>query len=1060
MNFISLYKSRKTFCLLGLAVLGSWENAGADCRTLKAEGRKSQCQYQWQCQYQCQSPVYELADGDGQAQFYDIVENSSASKEHSSLTLGMTIQQQQQIKGTVRDANGAVAGVTVTVKGTAISTLTDDKGQYTISAKVGDELVFSYVGYASSTMTITKSNVNGVPLNIVLQEDTTTLKEVTINAGYYKVKEKERTGSIAQLGAKDLEQQPVVNVLAAMQGRLTGVNITQTTGTPGGGFEVQIRGQNSLRSSGNQPLYVIDGVPYAADPIGSGLVSGIFSTQPSPLNSINPNEIESIEVLKDADATAIYGSRGANGVVLITTKKGKKGATTFNTTVYQGVGHVTRFMDVLNTEQYLAMRREAFANDGIPIPFYAYDVNGTWSLTRNTNWQKELLGGTASISNANVSVSGGSGSTQYVMSGNYYTQSSVFPRSYPYTKGNGHLNVNHASEDKKFTMNVTAGYTSQLNRQPRIDLVQEAVTLAPNAPELYQADGSLNWENSTFNNPLRNLEGRYEARTNDFMASSLWRYQLTKQWAVQTSLGYTTLRHAETNAAPHTRYNPAFGLTSAFSSIMVGNTDRHSWIAEPQISYGTKWSNHEVEALAGATFQSQEGSMLVQYASGFTSNSLMYNLAAAANLFTLVNERNQYKYQAFYGRVNYQYNNQYIVNFTGRRDGSSRFGPGKQFAYFGAVGGAWLFSKNAALRNSSVLSFGKLRGSYGITGNDQIGDYQYLDTYGSTGVGYGGTIGLQPSRLYNPDFAWETNKKLELALELGFWKDRVFVTGSWYRNRSSNQLTGVPLPGTTGFTSVQANWEAEVQNQGVELTLRAVPFHGKRFNWTMQWNVSSSRNKLLSFPDLANSSFATQYVVGEPLSIKRVYQFTGVDPQTGVYTFTDVNGDGVLTSRDDKTTVVDLAPAYFGGVQNTLKYGNWQLDFLFQFVKQKNYSAAVLSAYPGAGYNQSTAVLDHWQQAGDVAPTQVFTNGSNGAAVNAYYNYLESDAVIVDASYVRLKNLSLSYTVPVKGVKCRLFFEGQNVLTFTKYVGLDPEFRSAGYLPPLRVLSMGTQLTF
>lgn len=968
---------------------------------------------------------------------------------------------QQLISGIVNDANGVLPGVTVTVKQSQSqsqfsSTITDHLGKFSIKAIEGDVLIFSFIGYKEVAVTVSNNPV----ITITMTEDATTLKEVTVNAGYYTVKEKERTGSIAKITSKDIEKQPVTNVLAAMQGRMAGVNIIQTTGTPGGGFEIQIRGQNSLRSNGNSPLYIIDGVPYSSDPIGAGIASAVLPTQPSPLNSINPDQIESIEVLKDADATAIYGSRGANGVVLITTKKGKRGKTKFNGSVSQGAGRVTRFMKLMNTQEYLAMREEAFANDGIsPLPSSAYDVNGTWDRNRYTDWQKELFGGTAEISTVQGSLSGGSGQTQFLLSGNYSKQTTVFPGDFSYKKGNVHLNVNHQSEDKKFNSSVSVGYTVQDNNQPRISFIREAVNMAPNSPVLYAADGMLNWENNTFNNPLRNLEGKYRAMTNDLIANVLLSYQLTERLQVKSSFGYTTLKSTETTTNPSTMFNPAYGLGPEYSALIAGSADRKSWIAEPQLNWNKSFGKGKLDVLVGSTFQSQKGTQLVQYAAGFASNSLIYNLASAAAVYTLVSDATEYKYQAFFGRVNYNWADKYIVNLTGRRDGSSRFGPGKQFATFGAVGAAWLFSKENLFRDSKVLSFGKLRMSYGITGNDQIGDYQYLDTYASSGVNYGGVIGMGPTRLFNAAFGWETNKKFEVALETGFLKDRIFLTAGFYDNRSSNQLTGIPLPGTTGFSSLLANLDATVQNRGLEFTLRTANLQTKHFNWTTNINLTMAKNKLLAFPNLAASTYANQLVIGQPLNIQKVYHFTGVDPQTGDYTYEDVNGDGQLTTAD-KQTVRDFNPKYYGGIQNTLKYKRWQLDFLFQFVKQVNYNSAVYFGLPGSQNNQPTSSLNHWQQPNDVAPTMIYTDGANSAAVDGYYRYFESDGAISDASYVRLKNVSLSYDVPLNDLQCKVFFEGQNVLTFTHYNGADPEFTSAGYLPPLRVLTAGVQFSF
>ncbi len=982
---------------------------------------------------------------------------STAALANNTAIVEKMQQQTLQVSGTITDANGALPGVSITVKGKPSGTVSGLNGKYTIEVTSNDILVFSFLGYKTAIIPVDGRS----QINVQLQEDMTALQEVQINAGYYSVKESERTGSISKITSAVIEKQPVSNALATMQGRMAGVYITQTTGVPGGGFNIQIRGQNSIRSNGNNPLYIIDGVPYASDPIGTGINSPVLPTQPSPLNSINPDQIESIEVLKDADATAIYGSRGANGVVLITTKKGKAGKTRFTTKFSQGAGTVTRFMDLLKTPEYITMRMEAYANDGIsPIPEYAYDVNGTWDQNRYTDWQKELMGGTAISSNIQSSLSGGSEQTQFLLSGNYYKETTVFIGDFGYKKGNVHLNVNHESGNKKFKTNISVGYTAQNNNQPRMDMMREAVNIAPNAPALYNADGSLNWENNTFNNPLRNFQGKYEAITNDLIANIMLSYQLTENLQLKSSVGYTILSAKETTAYPSTQYNPAMGLGPQYSALRASRADRESWIVEPQLNWNRNIGRGKVNALIGATFQSLEGNQLMQYARGFTSNSLIYNLASASTITTNVSEESTYRYQAFFGRINYNWQEKYIVNLTGRRDGSSRFGPGRQFANFGAIGAAWLFSRENFLANNDILSFGKLRASYGITGNDQIGDYQYLDTYASSGVNYGGAIGLQPARLFNPDFGWETNKKLEIALEAGFFKDRIFLTAAWYNNRSSDQLTGISLPGTTGFTSIQSNLDATIQNRGVEFTLRTVNLQKKDLSWTSNINVTAARNSLVKFPDLETSTYANRYVIGEPLNIQKVYHFMGVDPQTGIYTYLDVNADGIISSIEDKKTIQNFDPKYYGGLQNQVTYKNWQLDFLFQFVKQINYDSTIFFGLPGSQSNQPVTVLNHWQQVGDVAPYPVYTDGNNSAAVNAYYKYFDSDGAISDASYIRLKNISLSYDIPLKNWQCKVFFEGQNVLTFTKFDGADPEFKSAGYLPPLRILSAGIKFSF
>ncbi len=980
---------------------------------------------------------------------------SSARNSNRSFNLFF---QQNQVRGIITDGNAPLPGVTISVKGRGDTfAITDYTGHYSISADSNDTLAVSFIGFKTKLIPVSGRG----KIDIILQYDTTTLQEVRVNAGYYSVKESERTGSIARITSKDIENQPVTNVLAAMQGRMAGVNITQNTGVPGGGFDIQIRGQNSIRSEGNTPLYIIDGVPYASDPVGYSQTSTVLPSATSPLNSINPDAIESIEVLKDADATAIYGSRGANGVVLITTKKGKEGKTKFTINASTGAGRVVRFIDMMDTQQYLFMRRQAFSNDKIATyPANAYDVNGTWDQSRYTDWQQELIGGTSAVTDLQGSISGGSKHTQFLLSGSHHTESSVFPGNFMYKKGGAQVNINHSSEDNKFRMVFSAGYTVQNNDQPAADLTYEARSLSPNAPALYDSQGNINWEKGTWNNPLAALLAKNIFKTKDLIANTVLSYEIAADLWLKSSFGYTDLQHSESRTSPSTIYNPSSGVTSAVSSLYITSTKRSSWIIEPQINWERELFGGRLGLVAGGTFQQQDASQIVQLGTGFTSNSLINDLASAASKQVLVSGETLYRYQAFFGRVNYNWEQKYIVNLTARRDGSSRFGPGKQFANFGAMGAAWLFSNENFLKNSSWISFGKLRASYGTAGSDQIGDYQFFDTYQSTGTNYQNIIGLQPSRLFNPDFAWEINKKLEAAIETGFFADRIFLTSAWFQNRSSNQLVGIPLPGSTGFSQLQANLAATVQNGGWEFTLRTVNFKTKNFDWTSSFNVSFLRNELIDFPDLNSSTYKNRFRIGEPLNILLRYQYTGLDPLTGTYRFRDENNDGKISSPDDRQTIVNLNPDYFGGLQNQFRFKNIRLDFLFQFVKQRNLSYA--GGLAGLMANQPVKMVNSWQQPGDMEPYQIYSAGYNSAALNAQSFYSNSDAVVVDASYIRLKTIALSYDVPLKlkDIQCTLMMQGQNLLTFTNYKDGDPEFKTRGYLPPLKVLTAGLQLTF
>ena len=980
---------------------------------------------------------------------------------NNSLRNSLAATQQHQVQGTITDGANPLPGVTIAIKGKRnTTTISDFNGQYTLAVTGTDTLTVFFMGFKTALVPI-----NGRKLvNIQLQEDITSLQEVRVNTGYYSVKESERTGSIAKITAAAIEKQPVINPLAAMQGRMAGVNITQETGAPGGGFSVQIRGINSIRKEGNEPLYVVNGVPYASQSLGNSTTAiGILPNSLSPLNNINPADIESIEVLKDADATAIYGSRGANGVVLITTKKGKEGKSRFTFQTYSTVGTVGNRRTILNTPQYLALRREAFANDGITqYPESAYDVNGTWDQNRQTNWQKELIGGTSYGNNAQASVSGGSATTQYMLGGTYHKETTVFPGNANYKKGVVNSSITHRSEDDTFHLTFSADYSTDKNNLPGVDLTRLSYTLVPNAPALYDEQGNLNWENGTFDNPLSFLEGSYLSNTQNLIANTLLSYRIVSDLELKTSLGYTTTQISEIRTYPSTIYNPFDNIGTEAASLYLNNGTRWSWIVEPQLNWKKNWGTLKFDVLVGTTFQHQRTEQLVQNGSGFTSNILINNLAAASVIEIRSHDVIDYKYSAIFGRFNFNWNNKYIINLTGRRDGSSRFGPGNQFANFGAIGAAWVFSKEAFL-DTSVLSFGKMRGSFGITGNDQIGDYQFLNTYEGSGNNYNGTTGIQPTRLFNPNFGWEINKKLEVAVELGFFKDRIFITAAGFNNRSSNQLVGIPLPGTTGFSSLQANLDASVQNSGLELELRSVNFQNTHFNWTTTINGTIIKNKLVAFPNLQGSTYANSFVIGESLSIQKLYHYTGINPVTGTYTFLDYNQDGSITAPDDRQAIVDLSPKFYGGISNQLSYKNWQMDFLFQFVKQDARNELYSSGLPGTFSNMPASVLNHWPQNGINAVSQVYTTGANPEAIAAYGRFVDSDAVVTDASYVRLKTVSISYTIPTAWSKLftgKLYLQGQNLLTFTKYKGTDPETNASSFLPPLKHFTLGLQIGF
>ncbi len=897
------------------------------------------------------------------------------------------------------------------------------------------------------------------------------IDEVILNAGYYKIAEKNRTGSIAKVTAKEIENQPVTNVLSSLQGRMSGVNITQNSGIPGGGFTIQIRGQNSLRTSmnssidGNLPLYVVDGIPLSEITAENTQIGATVmpSGKINPLNSINPNDIESIEVLKDADATAIYGSRGANGVILITTKKGKSGKLSVRLTTNYGISEAISNLKLLNMDQYLNMRRTAYINDGVVnYPATAYDLNGAWG-NNEIDWEKTLIGNKATYSNTQLSISGGSETTSFLVSLGHNEQTTPFGQGYKYLSNTFNSNLSHRSKDNRFQLSLSNMFTNQKNNVVRTDITSSSYTLPPVSPLLYHEDGSLNWAGNTFNNPLAAFNATYSNDTKLFQTNINADYKLYSdlKFKINAGLNYTVIN--ELSLLPNTVYNPSLanGASSATSQSRKKDQDIFSFIIEPQLNWTKNWGNHKIDFLIGGSFQRNVRKTDEITGIGFESNQFITNGSVAKTIRMGDQSSIEYRYAALFGRFNYQYKNRYILNLTGRRDGSSRFGPNNRYANFGALGIAWLFSKEEFLKDSKWLSFGKIRGSYGATGSDNIGDFQFLDNYTvSSTLIYNGINGLLPARLFNPNYSWEKTRKFETAIELGFFDNRITTNFAYYRNRSSNQLVGYQLSAVTGFPSVTANLDATVQNTGLEFEINAKPVSTKNFNWETNLNITFPKNKLLSFPGLAGSPYASQYSIGSSTQIVKLYQLEGINPQTGLYQFTDFNGDGKISSPEDRQVMEDLQIKFFGGINNSIRYKNWDLSFLFQFVKKKNYNQNSIMPLPGTMVNQPVEVLDVRSAENPNGTYMPYSASKNLLSHNLFKG---STAAVSDASFVRLKNLEVGYNIPMSTSpfkSAKIYFQGQNLITWTKFFGVDPEAIISGFLPPLRTYAFGLQLNF
>ncbi len=983
-----------------------------------------------------------------------------------------------ECRGKIVDSLGnPLSGATIrvlTVYGqrTELLTTTDRNGDFVLTNVPDDAMLeISYVGYAPRV--VQAQAFIGI---VVLQQATSALQEVEVSGGYYQVSQRYATGNIARIGAATIEKQPINNPILSLQGRIPGVMINQQSGFSAGGVKVQIRGQNSL-NGGTEPLYVIDGLPVSSTVnrlFFANVINSSSDVSPSAFSYLNPSDIESIDVLKDADATAIYGSRGANGVILITTKKGSHGDTKFQVSVQNGISSVARKIQFLNTSDYLAMRREAFQNDGVaPTVINAPDLV-LWDTTRFTDWQRELIGSNANYLDGQLSVRGGSQQLQYIISGNYHRETTVFPADFSDTKISTHTSLSSSTRNQVAKMNVSLTLLNGVNKLPTTDLTQ-FINLAPNAPELLTSDGELNWEAASpgqpgtwpSNNPMASTRNIFESRINNLILSGLGSVQISREFEFKTSFGYNYLTGKSYSANPMASIDPAYWpIAMRFSTFR--STSNTSLIVEPQIVFKKTNQFFQLEVLGGASGQLITSDLQDIQAYGFLSDNSMRNMNSATT-FIPMNTSSQYRYIAVFGRASMRLKDKYLLNINMRRDGSSRFGPESQFANFGSIAAAWIFStENFFKENAEFLSYGKLRASFGTTGSDQIPDYGYLERYNYTNLTYQGSRGLLTAGLYDPYFGWESTKKFEIGLETSYFNERLLLNFSYFNNRSSNQLASQPLPAYLGPGSITVNRDAFIENSGGELLLTVKPFESKTLNWESSLNFTAFKNRLLDYPiDPRNPSNALERI-GNPLGYTPYFSVEGVDPQSGVFIFnladgtTGTNPDQI----DDKIRRRSVNfPLYFGGIQNSFTHRQWSFDFLVQFVKQYGFNY-IFHGLPGnlLSGNQPVSLLDRWRQPGDIASIQRVSQATQN--LESFDNIrLFSDYSYSDISYLRLRNVSLSYKIPRKLIgwdaldDCQIFFNGQNLLTISEYSGLDPESQSINTLPPLRVFTFGVKLT-
>ena len=1014
------------------------------------------------------------------------------------------------VTGTIRATNNdLLSGAAVRLKNSSRGAITDAFGGFSLN-RVPENAVLeiSMIGYETVEFTVVlrdgkyqlvpKGEVNYVsnetanPAEILLtlrmKEFQSVLDETQVIA-YGKTSRRYTTGSIGTVKAEDIQKQPVMNVLQALEGRVAGLVLTPNTGNSAAPIKVEIRGRNSLNPDALQePLYVIDGMPVGALNVsalsggqtlnGGPVQAGITNTfGESALFNLNPRDIESIDVLKDASATAIYGARGANGVILITTKKGKAGPTQFNVSIAKGKTTIPRKLDLMNTEEYLAVRKEAFRNDGITPDLYNAPDLLLWDQSRFVDWQDYFFSPGETL-DASAGMSGGMANTSFNLSAGFSSRQELMNKGGKNKRGTFAGSVAHTSTNQKFQANFSAQLSiTNVTAIPAGNYIYTP----PNAPDVYNEKGDFNFVpyrgliSSNF--PFTELNKPSESKSSFVTTNLQLGYELVKGLKISAYAAYGYTGNDNAKFIPNKSFDPFFG---GFSQVIFGKSSNTNWLVRPQLAYKTflgAKGNLSVQLLSELQSVKNEG--VTTLAMGFPNDNLLRS-PNNASLVSVMEGSGAYKYVSGAAIVNYNWDGKYIIDVNGRRDGSSRFGPGRQFGNFGSVGLAWIASEESWMKSllPSWFSFVKWRGSYGIAGGDNVGDYEFLTRWGSSRslgspnmlLQYNGTPAFGLLAPVNQDFRWESTTKLDLGVNLGFLHDNITVEASYYRNRSGSQLTTMATPSYTGFNDVRVNWEALVENNGVELGLIAKIIKTKNWRVAANVNFSRNRNKLVDYPGLQYSAYADRYVVGQSINFKYLFHYIGIDPASGDYVLEDHNKDGVVSNfqtevpnhpQDDRYIVYDLNPSYTGGLGFQVDYKGFSVSTQFHYKKrlaQDPYFALQLGGRQNQ-YVPDEIARNHWKKPGDIALYPKYTTG-------LLTNIANTDRFYTDGSFIRLGTLSLSYDLPAgwlsktKIQRCQLNVDTQNLLTITSYRGVDPEVSLPGGTPIPRTTNIRLSFTF
>ncbi|MEG3659933.1 SusC/RagA family TonB-linked outer membrane protein [Arenibacter palladensis] len=1019
------------------------------------------------------------------------------NKQQIVLTQGLipsNTVQKNEVNGTVRDKDdNPLPGANILEKGTTNGTQADFDGNFSI--EVSDKnaiLVVSYIGFSKREVPLNGQS----SISVILEESAAALDEIVI-VGYGSVKKSDLTGSVVSLSEEDLNQVNPVSADQLLQGRAAGVQITQASHAPGGGVSVRIRGTGSI-TAGQEPLYVVDGFPLNNVATATGELNSGFDGQlpeNNPLNSINPADIKSIEILKDASAAAIYGARGANGVVIITTKSGV-GAPKFKFNTSYSVSKIRSKMDVLSTSEFIDVMNQLEVARGNAAPFDSDYIN---SVGAGTDWQDEIfqMGSTQSH---NLSLSGKSGGTTYYSSLSYYDQEGIVKNT-GYDRSQARLNLDQEIGDK-FTFGIKLNTSLENNRQVPVnggaineqgDVIYLALNNAPVNP-VFNDDGSVfrpqldGIFNLTLNSPYGTLYGQeLKEKVNRTLVNIYGEYAIIPDLKAKVTFGSdrTTKRRDIYSNRISTQGESAGGIATIISGEL-SNT-----LLEGILTYNTTLADkHSLTALIGSTYQAFENRTVSAGTQGFASdviqtNDLGIGTQAQNQVGSFASER---RLLSYLGRINYGFDDKYLLTASIRADGSSNFGANNRYGYFSSFSGAWKINKEAFLSDSSVFSDLKLRAGWGQLGNDNIGIARALTTYSGGPIAvFGGQqiAGVAPSRIPNPDLKWETSEQLNFGLDFGFLNSRITGSIDYYKKSNKDLLLNLPIPSTSGFSILASN-VGQVNNSGFEFMLGTHNLNGDLM-WSTDLNFSFLKNEVISLgniPEIIQSNAQINSLIrpGEAL-----YSYYGtkaigifqegqdpIDAQPGLVPgnpiWLDANEDNVINDLD-RVVLGNPYPDFTFGINNSFNYKNIKLNVFFDgALGQELMNFAFYDAiYPNDNFRNRLADpwLNRWTPDN---PTNKWPSGLNPST---YQGSQSNSYLIEDASFVRLKNVQLTFSVPTDKFNflnsLDLFVGGQNLLVLTDYSGFDPDVNSLGQsgvridrnaYPSSRVFQLGINVGF